>query len=160
MRKSFGLQHWLFCSAEVIWTKSCSAANEKLHCNIKKAVLQESGAFLQRFPAGFKPTFRHPRFGPSFLWRTWALHLGFPWFSVFPWFPSFQLRKAPDTFNFLRHVMRAIWSVRQKCSHRCISGPADDFRPPRNRAPWGLEQKSSGASWGSLHGGATVQVLR
>ena len=27
------------------------------------------------------------------------------------------LREAPDTFNFLRHVMRAIWSVRPKCSH-------------------------------------------
>ena len=53
------LQHWLFCSAEVIWTNSCAAANEKLHCNIEKAALQESGAFLQRFPAGFKP----PRLG-------------------------------------------------------------------------------------------------
>ena len=30
-------------------------------------------------------------------------------------------RDAPDTFNFLRHVMRAIWSVRPKCSHRCVS---------------------------------------
>ena len=40
------LQHWLFCNAEVIWTKSCAAANEKLHCNIEKAALQESGAFL------------------------------------------------------------------------------------------------------------------
>ena len=29
--------------------------------------------------------------------------------------------KAPDTFNFLRHVMRAILSVRPKCSHRCVS---------------------------------------
>ena len=31
-----------------------------------------------------------------------------------------KLRKAPDTFNFLRHVMRAILSVRPKCSHRCV----------------------------------------
>ena len=31
------------------------------------------------------------------------------------------IRKALDTFNFLRHVMRAIWSVRPKCSHRCVS---------------------------------------
>ena len=56
------LQHWLFCSAEVILTKSCAAASEKLHCNIGKAALQESGAFLPlscRFPAGFKP----PRLG-------------------------------------------------------------------------------------------------
>ena len=30
-------------------------------------------------------------------------------------------REASDTFNFLRHVMRAIWSVRPKCSHRCVS---------------------------------------
>ena len=40
------LQHRLFCNAEVIWTRSCAAANEKLHCNIAKAALQESGAFL------------------------------------------------------------------------------------------------------------------
>ena len=59
------LQHWLFCSAEVIWTKSCAAANEKLHCNIEKAALQESGAFLP-LSCGFQaPTFRHPRFGPA-----------------------------------------------------------------------------------------------
>ena len=62
------LQHWLFCSAEVILTKSCAAASEKLHCNIEKAALQESGAFL--LPScGFQaPTFRHPRFGPA-EWR-------------------------------------------------------------------------------------------
>ena len=30
-------------------------------------------------------------------------------------------RKVPDTFNFLRHVMRAILSARPKCSHRCVS---------------------------------------
>ena len=52
------LQHCLFCSAEVIWTKSCAAANEKLHCSIEKATLQESGAFLQ-LSCGFKP----PRLG-------------------------------------------------------------------------------------------------
>ena len=34
---------------------------------------------------------------------------------------SFKIRDAPDTFNFLRHVMRAILSVRPKCSHRCVS---------------------------------------
>ena len=32
----------------------------------------------------------------------------------------FFLRKALDTFNFLRHVMRAIWSVRPKCSHASL----------------------------------------
>ena len=35
--------------------------------------------------------------------------------------PLFGEKSAPDTFNFLRHVMRAIWSVRPKCSHRCVS---------------------------------------
>ena len=59
------LQHRLFCSAEVIWTRSCAAANEKLHCNIEKAALQESGAFLP-LSCGFQaPTFRHPRWGPA-----------------------------------------------------------------------------------------------
>ena len=59
------LQHRLFCSAEVIWTRSCAAASEKLHCNIEKAALQESGAFLP-LSCGFQaPTFRHPRLGPA-----------------------------------------------------------------------------------------------
>ena len=40
------LQHSLFCSADVVLTKSCAAANEKLHCNMKRAALQQSGAFL------------------------------------------------------------------------------------------------------------------
>ena len=59
------LQHWLFCSADVILTKSCAAASEKLQCNIEKAALQESGAFLP-LSCGFQaPTFRHPRLGPA-----------------------------------------------------------------------------------------------
>ena len=39
------------------------------------------------------------------------------------------VRKAPDTFNFLRHVMRAIWSVRPKCSHRCVSMKETPLKP-------------------------------
>ena len=31
------------------------------------------------------------------------------------------VRDVPDTFKFLRHIMRAILSVRPKCSHRCVS---------------------------------------
>ena len=57
------LQHWLFCNAEVILTKSCAATSERLHCNIEKAALQESGAFLPLFCGFQAPTFRHPRFG-------------------------------------------------------------------------------------------------
>ena len=38
---------------------------DKLHCNIEKAALQESGAFLP-LSCGFQaPTFRHPRLGPA-----------------------------------------------------------------------------------------------
>ena len=57
------LQHCLFCSAEVIWTKSCAAANEKLHCNIEKAALQESGAFLPLFGGSQKGGFQKGGFG-------------------------------------------------------------------------------------------------
>ena len=45
------LQHSLFCSAEVIFTKSCAATSDKLHCNIENAALQEV-ALSCRFPAG------------------------------------------------------------------------------------------------------------
>ena len=31
----------LFCNADVIFTKSCAATNEKLRCNVAKAALQE-----------------------------------------------------------------------------------------------------------------------
>ena len=39
------------------------------------------------------------------------------------------VRDAPDTFNFLRHVMRANWSVRPKCSHRCVSLKETPLKP-------------------------------
>ena len=45
----------LLCSADIIVTKSCATINEKLHCNIEEAALQESGAFL--------PDSRLPRLG-------------------------------------------------------------------------------------------------
>ena len=45
--------------------QSCAAASEKLQCNIEKAALQGSGAFLP-LACGFQaPTFRHPRLGPA-----------------------------------------------------------------------------------------------
>ena len=59
------LQHWLFCNADVILTKSCAAASEKPQCNIEKAALQESGAFLPLSCGLQVPTFRHPRLGPA-----------------------------------------------------------------------------------------------
>ena len=42
---------------------------------------------------------------------------------------KFFFRRAPDTFKFLRHVMRAIWSVRPKCSHRCVSLKETSLKP-------------------------------
>ena len=42
---------------------------------------------------------------------------------------EFVFREAPDTFTFLRHVMRAILSVRPKCSHRCISLKETPLKP-------------------------------
>ena len=54
------LQHLLFCSVDVIVTKSCAAASEKLQRNIEKAALQESGAFLL-----LSADFRLPRLGPA-----------------------------------------------------------------------------------------------
>ena len=32
-------------------------------------------------------------------------------------------------FKFLRHVMRAIWSLRPKCSHRCVSLKETPLKP-------------------------------
>ena len=40
-----------------------------------------------------------------------------------------QIRKAPDTFQFLRHVVRAILSVRPNCSHRCASLKESPLEP-------------------------------
>ena len=37
------------------------------------------------------------------------------------WVAKERFRDALDSFTFLRHVMRAILSVRPKCSHRCTS---------------------------------------
>ena len=43
--------------------------------------------------------------------------------------PPYKIRKAPDTFKFLRHVMRANLSVRPKCSHRCVSLKETPLKP-------------------------------
>ena len=56
---------WLFSSADVILAKSCAAASEELQCNIEKAALQKSGAFLSLSCGLQAPTFRHPRLGPA-----------------------------------------------------------------------------------------------
>ena len=58
-------QHSLFYSAEQQIYQKLRRNKRKLHCNIGKAALQKSGAFLPltcRFQA---PTFRHPRLGPA-----------------------------------------------------------------------------------------------
>ena len=40
-----------------------------------------------------------------------------------------KVRKAPDAFNFLRHIPKPIWSVRPKCSHRCVSLKETSLKP-------------------------------
>ena len=47
------LQHWLFCSADVILIKGCGAASEKLQCNIEKAALHDSLQNFRDFPGDF-----------------------------------------------------------------------------------------------------------
>ena len=60
------LQHWLFCNAEVIWTKNCAAAKTKNCTATSKKLRCRKVALSCRFPCGFQaPTFRHPRFGPA-----------------------------------------------------------------------------------------------
>ena len=99
------LQHWLFCSAEVIWTKSCAAANEKLHCNIEKAALQESGAFLP-LSCGFQaPTFRHPRLGPAE--RGYRREFR----SEDHFYPFSSQKKSRFVSDFLRRRNRASWGL-------------------------------------------------
>ena len=44
-------------------------------------------------------------------------------------FAGISLRKVNDTFNFLRRAMRALWSVRPKCSHRCVSLTETSLKP-------------------------------
>ena len=62
--RKVALQHFLFCSADIIFTKSCAATNEKLQCNIEK--LRCKKVALSRRSCGFQaPTCRHPRLGQS-----------------------------------------------------------------------------------------------
>ena len=68
-------------------------------------------------------------------------------------FPDF--RKAPDTFNFLRHVMRAILSVRPKCSHRCVSLKETPLKPVqilKHTTQNSAEQTSMRTKWFKLIG--------
>ena len=50
---------------------------------------------------------------------------GFPRLGVIPR----TFRKAPDTFNSFRHVMRATLSVRPKSSHKCVSRKETPLKP-------------------------------
>ena len=65
----------------------------------------------------------HPPFVPQYLcrsirvWGRWNEEAGRP--SLFLRRPC--IRKAPDTWKCLRHVMRALWIVWPKCCHRCLS---------------------------------------
>ena len=59
-------------------------------------------------------------------------------------------REAPDTFNFVRYVMRAIWSVRPKCSHRCVSLKESPLKPVlilKHATKRSTEQTSMRTKW-------------
>ena len=57
---------------------------------------------------------------------------------------EYFLRKGLDTFKFFGHVMRAILSVRPKCSHRCVSLKETLLKPCAN--PQAHNQKLSRAN--------------
>ena len=74
-----------------------------------------------------------------------------------------KARKAPDTFNFLRHVMRAILSVRPKCSHRWVSlslkqTPLKPVQSLEHRTQNSAEQMSMRTKWFKHIAISTVQV--
>ena len=56
----------------------------------------------------------------------------FPFKIAAPQQKRLTIRKAPDAFKFLRHVMRAILSVWPKCSHRCVSRKETPLKPAQN----------------------------
>ena len=91
---------FLHCRSHFDQKLRCS--KRKLHCNIEKAALQESGAFLP-LSCGFQaPTFRHPRLGPaevarSVLSRFARVHLVFDAFQTKKWRTS--------VFALLSHKM-------------------------------------------------------
>ena len=61
-----------------------------------------------------------------------------------------KVREEPDTFNFWRHVMRAILPVRPKCSHRCVSlkeSPLKLVQVLQHAARVSTEQTSMRTKW-------------
>ena len=102
----FGMLRCRNCTATSAFLQSGShldraAANEKLHCNIEKAALQESGPFLP-LSCGFQaPTFRHPRLGPAEFLPLFLPQRGFP----------FEFRKAfQPEFGAYRGLARVLRS--------------------------------------------------
>ena len=63
---------------------------------------------------------------------------------------SSVIREAPDTFKFLRHVTRAVWSVLPKCSHRCVSPketPLKAVQIPKHTTKNSAEQTVMRTKW-------------
>ena len=76
-------------------------------------------------------------------------------------FIGFSFRKGLDTFNFLRHVLRAILSVRPKCSLRCISLKETPLKPVqtlKHTTKNSAEQTSMRTKWFKHIAISTVQV--
>ena len=61
-----------------------------------------------------------------------------------------KFRKAPDTLKFLRHVIRATWSVRPKYPHRCVCLKECPLKPVlilKHATRRSDEQTSMGTKW-------------
>ena len=117
----FALQHSLFCSADVIFTRSCAATAKNCTATLKKAALQESGAFLP-LSCGFQaPTFRHPRLGPADL----SLFQFFGHF--FPIFCGRAVSCISPIFSYLGPEARNVFCSRPTGSKLVFSWVAGHF---------------------------------
>ena len=97
-----GLTPFSWCP--VVAAATCSCDRCEFLCNFEGKPKVSSG---QRFVCGRRGTLKTVTSLPST--------------------PKF--REASDTFKVLRHVMRAIWSVRPNCSHRRVSPKETPLKP-------------------------------
>ena len=76
-----------------------------------------------------------PRLPPGWSFKILCREVEGAWTARYRLLSHSLFRKASDTFNFLRHAMRAIWSVRPKCSHRCVSLKETPLKPVQSLKP-------------------------
>ena len=116
-------------------------------CNRTIGVLQSLSSTGSLLCETFCRTFLQNPKGSAAFWGTFVSPD--PFFEDQPSFPPF-IREVPDTFNFLRHVMRAILSVQPKCSHRCFSlkeSPLKHMLILKHATKRSAEQTSAKTEW-------------